>query len=143
MKKFNFELQEILEIRKFEQQQAEAELAKALAAEKEIQDKLDALALQLIQNKKSVKGSTDFYAITNATQFSQFVKRQSEFLLEKLSEAKLVSDQKREVLKGCMQKTDALENLKSTQFSEYKKLAQKEEDESTDEIVTSRFGRKS
>ena len=38
MKKFQFELEEILNIRKFEQQQAEIELGKALASENEIQN---------------------------------------------------------------------------------------------------------
>ena len=48
MKKFEFELEEILNIRRFEQQQAEVELGKALAEEKKVQDKIDNL-LKLIQ----------------------------------------------------------------------------------------------
>ena len=38
MKKFTFELQNILEFRNFEKQQAEGELAKAIAVENEIND---------------------------------------------------------------------------------------------------------
>ena len=40
MKKFTFELQKVLEFRNFEKEQAEGELAKALAVETEINDNL-------------------------------------------------------------------------------------------------------
>ena len=46
MKKFKFELEDILKFRKFEQHQAEVELGKALAEEQEIQSNLDNLAQQ-------------------------------------------------------------------------------------------------
>lgn len=141
MKKFKFELQDVLEFRKFEQQQAEVELGKALAVEKEIQDKLDELANQLAASKKIMKGSTDFYAIADANRFSSFVKAQSEYLLNQMAEAKLVSDQKREVLKTCMQKTNALEKLKETQLEEWKQQSDQEEDDFADDIVTGRYGK--
>ena len=54
MKKFQFELEEILNIRKFEQQQAEIELGKALASENEIQSKLNALAMQQASVQKQL-----------------------------------------------------------------------------------------
>lgn len=142
MQKFKFELQDVLQFRKFEQQQAEVELGKALAAEKEIQDKLDALAQQQNATKQLMKGSTDFYAITDASKFYQFVKAQSEYLLNQMAEKKLITDQKREVLKGCMQKVNALEKLKENQLEEWKKAESQEEEDFADDIVTGRFGKK-
>lgn len=142
MQKFKFELQDVLEYRQFEKQQAQIELGKALAAEKEIQDNLDLLAAQKVAMDKEVSGSTDFLAIVNASKFAGFVRKQSEFLLEKLTEAKLVSDQKREVLKVCMQKVDALEKLKENQLEDWKKQESFEEDDFADDIVTGRFSRK-
>ena len=56
MKKFEFELEEILNIRRFEQQQAEVELGKALAEEKKVQDKIDNLAMQQVTVKQQMKG---------------------------------------------------------------------------------------
>ena len=109
MKKFQFELEEILNIRKFEQQQAEIELGKALASENEIQSKLNALAMQHASVQKQMSGSTDFYDITNANQFYAFVRNQSECLLNELAKAKLISDEKRSILKEAMQKVDSLE----------------------------------
>ena len=117
MKKFQFELEEILNIRKFEQQQAEIELGKALASENEIQSKLNALAMQQ----------------------ASVVRNQSECLLNELAKAKLISDEKRSILKEAMQKVDSLEKLKEQQLEEYKAALIHEEDNELDDIVTSRF----
>ena len=142
MQKFKFELQDVLQFRIFEQKQAEVELGKALASEKEIQDNLDTLAGQLADSKRIIKGSIDFYAINDSIKFQQFVKKQTEYLLNKMAEAKLVSEQKREILKKCMQKTDALEKLKEKQLEEWKRAENLEDDDFSDDIVTGRYGRK-
>lgn len=142
MQKFKFELQDVLQFRQFEQQQAEIELGKALAAEKEVQDKLDQLAQQLAETKRLMKGSSDFYAIADANRFSTFVKTQSEYLMNQMAELKLVSDQKREVLKGCMQKVNALEKLKEKQLEDWKQQENQEEEDFADDIVTGQFNRK-
>lgn len=142
MQKFKFELQDVLQFRIFEQKQAEVELGKALASEKEIQDNLDTLAGQLADSKRIIKGSTDFYAINDSIKFQQFVKKQTEYLLNKMAEAKLVSEQKREILKKCMQKTDALEKLKEKQLEEWKMAENLEDGDFSDDIVTGRYGRK-
>lgn len=138
MKKFQFELEDILSVRKFQQEQAESELAKSLAVEQEIQGKLNALAEYQIAVQKQMQGNTNFYDIVNATQFSGFVKNQSEILLRKMAEAKIVSDEKREIVKSAMQKTETLENLKKTQQKEYNLEVQKEDDNEIDDIITSR-----
>ena len=141
MKKFNFELEEILNIRRFQQQQAEAELGKALAEEKKVQDKLDVLAARQVQVKNEMKGSVNFTDIANANQFYSYVRNQSESLLKELAELKLVSEQKREALKQAMQRTDSLEKLKEQQKDEYLAEQKKKEMREVDDIVTSRINR--
>ena len=128
MKKFKFELEDILKFRKFEQHQAEVELGKAVAEEQEIQSKLD-----------NVRGSKDFTDITTVLRFNEFIRTQTEFLMNKMAEAKLITEQKRNVLKEIIKKTDALERLKEHQFEEYKNLVNLEEENIVDDIVTSRF----
>ena len=59
-----------------------------------------------------------------------------------MAEAKLVSEQKREILKKCMQKTDALEKLKEKQLEEWKMAENLEDGDFSDDIVTGRYGRK-
>lgn len=141
MKKFNFELQDVLDFRKFEQTQAENELGKALAKEKEIQDQLDMLAQQKIQSQKSVQNAKDFSMIAQASSFSEFVRKQSEVLFERMAEAKLVSDQKREVLKTAMQKVDALEKLKETQKEDFDAEEKRKTVKLLGQIVTVKYAR--
>lgn len=141
MKKFKFDLQDVLDFRKFEQTQAENELGKALAKEKEIQNQLDELALQKVTMQKQMNGSTDFSAISQASSFSSFVRKQSEYLLEQLTQAKMVSDQKREVLKNAMQKVDALEKLKESQKEDFDAEQKRKTAKLIGQIVTVKYAR--
>lgn len=139
MKKFSFELEEILNIRKFEQQQAETELGKALAEEQKIQNQLDGLAQRQAEIQHEMKGSKNFYDIANASQFYTYARNQRDKLLSELAEAKIVSDSKRETLRKAMQKTDSLEQLKEQQREEYKEELKCREQNEVDNIVTGRF----
>ena len=139
MKKFRFELEDVLQFRKFERQQAEIELGKALAVEREIQDKLDNLAAQQVEVAEKSKGSKDFQDIANAYRFYDFVRAQTEYLMNEMSKAKIVSDEKREILRPAMQKDDALERLKDEQLEEYRNAEILEADNIIDDIVTARF----
>ena len=86
MKKFVFELEDILQFRKFEQEQAEIALAKALSDEREIQEKIEMLAAQKVTNRRLVENSKSIEAIYSANQFSQFVNIQTEHLLKQKDE---------------------------------------------------------
>ncbi|MGP1459832.1 MAG: flagellar export protein FliJ [Treponema sp.] len=138
MKKFSFELQDILEFRKFERRQAEIELGKALAAERGIQQKLDDLAARQAKIASETRGSFDFQDITSAYRFSDFARAQTEYLLSEMAKAQGVSDEKREVLRLAMQKTDALERLKEEQKEEHRSAEILETDNIIDDIVTAR-----
>lgn len=140
MRAFSFSLGDVLEFRKFEQKQAEIELGKALSSENEIQKKLDALAFQKITVQKNVRDSKDFSEIAGASAYFDFIKRESESLFEKMAEARLLTEKRREELKLAMQKVDSLENLKENELSEYKRMALNEEDTENDDIATSRIG---
>jgi flagellar FliJ protein len=59
--------------------------------------------------------------------------------MNKMAEAKLITEQKRNILKEIIKKTDALERLKEHQLEEYKNLVNLEEENIVDDIVTSRF----
>lgn len=134
MKKFTFELQKVLEFRNFEKEQAEGELAKALAVETEINDNLKKIAQNYAAVKASMKGSLDFQDVMAQSQYNNLLEYQKEELLKQLAQAKLVSEQKREVLRECMKKTTALEKLREKQFDEWKQAADYEEAELLDEV---------
>ncbi len=134
MKKFSFELQKVLEYRDFEKQQAEGELAKALAVETEINENLEKVAQNYAAVKAQMKGSLDFQDVIAQSQYNNLLEYQKEELLKQLAQAKLVSEQKREVLRECMKKTTALEKLREKQLSEWKQAADYEEAELLDEV---------
>ena len=66
--------------------------------------------------------------------WSNLLEYQKEELLKQLSEAKLVTEQKREVLRECMKKTTALEKLREKQLADWKTAVDYEEAELLDEV---------
>ena len=136
MKKFVFELQDVLEFRKFEEEQAQAELGKALAVENEINSNLQQIAMQYASLKNQMKGSRNFEDIMSQSKYTNLLNYQKEELLKQLAEAKLVSEEKRKILQEIMQKTTALEKLKEKQLDEYRAAADFEENEMMDDLAT-------
>ena len=136
-KKFSFELQDILDFRNFEKEQAEGELAKAIAVETEIQDKLNNIAAQFVSLKKTADTLTDFEDIAAANKHKSFLEYQKEELLKQLAEAQLVTAQKRAVLAEVMKKTTALEKLKEKQEAVYKAQLEKDDNDFIDDLANS------
>ncbi len=134
-KKFVFELQDILDFRNFEKEQAEGELAKALAVETEIQDKLNNIAAQFVSLKKTADTLTDFEDIAAANKHKSFLEYQKEELLKQLAQAQIVTEQKRQVLAEVMKKTTALEKLKENEETAYKEKLDKEENDFIDDLA--------
>ena len=134
MKKFKFELEKILEYHNYEKKAAEGELAKALAVETQINAQLEAIALKLVQMNKSMKTSYIFNDIIAQSQHTNLLNYQKEELLKQLAEAKIITEQKRSVLRECMKKTTALEKLKEKQLADWKAAADYEEAELLDEV---------
>ena len=142
MKPFKFELEDVLSLRKFEQEQAQIELGKAVSEETRIQNDLQTLALQHTKAKGELKGVTDFSLITQGQQFFLFLKMQENKLLEDLAQAKIITDAKREVFKKCLQKTQSLEKLKEKQKELYSKEEEKENEEIIGETISARVAEK-
>jgi len=141
MKKFKFELEDILSLRKFEQEQTQIELGKAVAEEQAIQDKLNMIAMQHSDIVKNTSGSVDFSVIANRQNYISFLNKQRDYLLEELARAKLITEAKREIFQKALQKTRALSKLKDKQFELYKVQEGIEEDNLVDDIVTANASR--
>ena len=134
MKKFTFELQKVLEFRDFEKQQAEGELAKALAVETEINENLKKIAQNYAAVKARQEGSLSVQDFMAQSKYNKLLEYQKEELLKQLAQAKLVTEQKREILRECMKKTTALEKLREKQLADWKAAADYEEAELLDEV---------
>ena len=139
MKKFVFELEKLLDLRKYEQDQAQIELGKAVQAEQKIQEGLDELARQYAATKKLSRGQTDFSAIAQTQQFYQFIKVQQEKLMNDMAMAKIVTEEKRGLFNAAMQKHESLKKLKERQFAAFKEEQKKAEAKALDDIVTAKY----
>ena len=136
-KAFKFELQDVLDFRNFEQEQAQNELAKALAVENQINNQLQNIAEQFVSVRKQIDSSSDFEDIAIGNRRKVFLETQKEELLKQLAEAKIVSDEKRAVLAEAMKKTTALEKLKEKQLESWKEESDKEEEAFIDDLANS------
>ena len=133
MKKFSFELEKILEFRNFEKQEAEAELAKALSKESEIKSNLEMIAKQIIISNQSLDKSSSFEDVITQSRYKNLLNHQKEELLQELTQANLVTEEKRSVLPECMKKTIALEKMKEKRKDEWRVASDYEEADAMDE----------
>ena len=136
MKKYSFELEDILEYKKFDQEQAEQEFAKALSVENEIQQKIEYIAQQYLITKEKFKNTKDFNLIISQNQYFNLLDFQKEELLKELAQAKIITEQKKEILQEKMKATSALEKLKERDKEEYDQLVNFEENEFIDDLAT-------
>ena len=139
MKKFVFELEQLLNLRKYEQDQAQIELGKAVQVEQQIQDGLDTLAQQYVATKKMTSGQSDFVALAKTQQFYNFIKQQQEKLMRDMASAKIVTEEKRALFNAAMQKHESLKKLKEKQYEAFSSDQKKLEAKALDDIVTAKY----
>lgn len=128
-----------MSLRKYEQEQAQIELGKAVSVETKIQADLDTLAEQCATVKKLGEGERDFAKIAEAQQFYSFVKYQQEQLFAQMAQAKLVTEEKRAAFNAAMQKTESLKKLRERKLEEHKAAQKKEEAKFLDDISTYKY----
>ena len=114
MKKYSFELEDILEYKKFDQEQAEQEFARALSVENEIQQKIEYIAQQYLITKEKFKNTKNFDLIISQNQYFNLLDFQKEELLKELAQAKIITEQKKEILQETLQKARFLGGLINT-----------------------------
>src|SRR5574344_436564 len=136
---FVFSWQKVLDLRNFEQDQAELELGKANAEVARIQTELDAVAAQRINVTNEIKGTTDIMMYAQAQQYFKFLDIKKDKFLEEMAQAQLVAEQKRDVVRQAMQKVKVLEKLKAKKLADWKKEELNQEELAMDDVVNAQF----
>ena len=139
MKKFVFSMEKILDLREYEEKQAQIELGKAIGDAEKIRQQLNFVA---IEKAKMLSMDISGTSINERLVHENYLVRlasQKEILLEELAAAELIVEEKRAVFAEALKKRKVLSNLKEKQLQQYKKEKQLEEDNIVDDIVTSRF----
>lgn len=139
MKKFEFKLQKVLDLREFEKKQAQIELGKATAEVNRIQDLLDAVASQRINMQNSLKENSGFEFYAKSQQYFIFLDQKKEQFLEEMARAELVVEQKREIFLEASKNVKVLEKLKEKKLVEYKKESLKQEEKEREEMVNEKL----
>ena len=137
MQKFAFSMEKILDLRRFEQKQAEIELGKANAEIARIQRELDAVASQVVSVTKQCDDSAEFMLHYTAQNYFIFLGGKKEKFLNEMAMAQQVADEKREAVRLAMQKVKALEKLREKKFAQWKKAYEKHEEEVADDTAIS------
>jgi flagellar FliJ protein len=139
MSRFSFKLEKILDLRKFEQRQAEIELGKAVAAENAIQEQLDEIAKQHASTVGGIKDSRNITVIAAAQRYFSLLDTHREQLLQELVQAKLITETKRKIMETAVQNCRALSKMKEHEQTSFLADELRKEEDTTDDIVTSRY----
>ncbi|MDY4465993.1 MAG: flagellar export protein FliJ [Candidatus Treponema excrementipullorum] len=139
MKKFVFSMEKILDLREYEEKQAQIELGKAIADAEKIRQQLNFVATEKAKMLSMDISGTSINERLVHENYLVRLDRQKEVLLEELAAAELIVEEKRAVFAEALKKRKVLSNLKEKQLQQYKKEKQLEEDNIVDDIVTSRF----
>lgn len=131
-------MQKILNLREFEEEQARIELGKAVGEETRIKDTLELVAKQRIAAARSADGMDNISALYAVNNYIALLDQRKDMLLEELSKAQLVTEEKREIMKAAMTKVKALEKLKDSRKKEWALENKRKEDKELDDIINSR-----
>ena len=147
MKRFGFNLEKILKLRKFSEEQAKNELGKALGILAGIENniKLNAQTRYNASQKRFSSVSTNHLnpesSLNSIIQWDLYIARldqEKEELLEKAAQAELVVEEKREIYMNASRDLKVMEKLKEKQFAQYKKEYQAHEIKTMDDLYRAR-----
>ena len=133
-------MQKVLDFREFEKKQAEAELGKAVAEETKIQDTLNLIAEEHASTVRLADSTKDLSGMLANQNYFSLLNQQKEQALMNLAQAKVITEEKREIMRDAMKNVKVLENLKEKRKSDWKKETLRAEENEVDDIVTSKFG---
>ena len=141
MKKFVFSLQKILDLRLFEQQQAEIELGKINAQIALCQNRLDEIARSRVRVMQSGSGVQELAFFAASQNYYRLLDQQKEACLAEMAELEAVAEVRREAVREAMRLVKVLEKVKETKYRDWKEAAGQAEEIARDDVVTSRYGR--
>jgi flagellar FliJ protein len=123
MKRFNFALDKVLELRLFREDEARIELGRAIAVLMEIEGKIKLNALakaNAMQERFSdVKGGSQ--AMLAWDNYIARLEQETERLLKEAAQAELLVEEKREIYLEASREKEVMEKLKEKKEEEYRK----------------------
>ena len=137
MKKFKFDLEKILDLRKLHEEECKVALGRAISILNEIES--DILKTASERHSAAVK---KFQDISNLILWDNYIlrlDRQSEQLMEQAAQAEIIVEEKRAEYIEASRELKALEKIREMKTEEYKKKAEAERAAEIDELISSRM----
>ncbi len=141
MKRFNFKLEKLLNLRKFYERQAELDLAHAIAEREAIDLKLKKNAEAQVKAGKRITSILDVSDLHSTQNFIIRLNIEKENLLKELVIADEKVKEKQEAYRKALSERKAISKLKEKKMALWKKENLKAEDEFIDDIVSFKYGR--
>ncbi len=141
MKRFNFKLQKLLDLRQFDEDKAKEELGKYVSQSNLINLELQNIASERVQTKQIPQDNLN---ITEFRAIEHFINRldiKKEELLVDLANLEMIISEKRKIYIEAMKNRKVLTKLKEKKHAEWKKEKSKQEEFFIDDVVTSKYVR--
>ncbi|EMB22539.1 flagellar export protein FliJ [Treponema denticola] len=143
MKRFEFRLEKLLNLREFYEHQSEIELAQAIAHKDYIDIQLQQIAKLKVKTGTEFNPESDKIDITdlhNAQNYIILLDKKKDDLLEKLVIAEQIIEEKRKIYIEAASKRKVISKLKEKKRKVWEKENIKAEENYIDDIVTYKFG---
>ena len=144
MKRFEFRLEKLLNLREFYEHQAEIELAHAIAHKDYIDIQLKQIAKLKIKTGAEFNPDLEKVDITdlhNAQNYIILLDKKKDELLEKLVIAEQIIEEKRKIYIEAASKRKVISKLKEKKYEIWKKENMKAEEKYIDDIITYKSGK--
>ncbi|MCM8536926.1 MAG: flagellar FliJ family protein [Lentisphaeraceae bacterium] len=140
MKKFSYSLSSVLKVRKIQEQQARAEVAKVLAERQKMAEEMEQLASEMLASRQRLKSSgvVDISEFRQNEVYLQGIKTKTAKIIEKLKEYDLRLVQLKKELHLKSLETKKLETHHDKEKHLWREEALKEEQAEFDDIANSR-----
>ena len=140
MKKFNYSLSGVLRVRKIQEQQKRAEVARAIAEKNELSDKIDRLNNEIMASKKRLKGAglVDINDYRLNESYLSGVKVKTEEIVEKIKELDIQIETLKKQLHQRILETRKLETHEDKEKQLWREESLREEQAEFDDIANSR-----
>ena len=137
MKKFQFNLENVLQLRKFNEEECKLALGIAISMLNEIENKIKETAVK--HHYASCELFKDPSKMMIWTNYITRLEQEKEKLMEEAAKAEIVVEEKRVIYMEAFKEYDVLEKQKEKKKKEYKKEAEKTESAEVDELFAGRL----
>ena len=137
MKKFSFNLEKVLKLRKFHEEECKIELGRAVSALNIIENNIKETAVK--RHNAAVNRFTDTTQILSWDIYISRLEQETERLMEQAARAEIVVEEKRALYLEAQKDLKAIEKLKEKREKEYRKETLNYEMAQVDDLTAARW----